>query len=262
MTEQIEQTTTNDEWVRVSGERQRLVQPNEEARFQGGLWQVQNRCGDYNLDLVRGQDSTYETFCASASSVEMHPLPMPDVTIVESFRGRLPELAGTLGQVIATAHEAAPGMNGSREAMALGLRALVGEAERAAERYATLRTRSEEAGQRIVTLNQEIRNLRLAAVQAENAHRAELERIVDALHEEGNDRGWCSEYDDILERVGLPRRARNYDVNVTVTLSLTLTREARGADAAAEDLDDAIGEAIRYGQYEVDDWSVDGVEES
>lgn len=92
--------------------------------------------------------------------------------------------------------------------------------------------------------------------------------IGDRLVTESEQRGWCSEFDEIIDEVNetlphwlqLPTRAREFNVTWTEEYSVTVRRHAtitaRNEEQAAEiasDWDEAdsyeIGEAISYGNY-------------
>lgn len=64
--------------------------------------------------------------------------------------------------------------------------------------------------------------------QDKAAARDRLEWIVAILHEEADDRGMCSEFDDAMERVGLPRRVREYEFRVELRTVVFVT--GRGTD--------------------------------
>ena len=69
-------------------------------------------------------------------------------------------------------------------------------------------------------------------------HRADVERIGERLLAEANDRGWCAEFDTIVDEINgdlyveLPVRERDFEVRVDVTLTISVS--ARNAEAAEE----------------------------
>ena len=78
-------------------------------------------------------------------------------------------------------------------------------------------------------------------------HEAWRDRLVSEAHSEADDRQWCGEFDDFMDRVGLPRRSREYDLEVevsaTVRVTLTATSEEEATDALTrEDVWAALGE--------------------
>lgn len=103
------------------------------------------------------------------------------------------------------------------------------------------------------------------------AYRA-IEIIGERLIDESNRRGWCDEFDRIIDEVNdslpgsfaLPEREKEYEVTwtqtVTVTVDCSATFTARNADDAADmarDYQDAVDTdailaAVRYGNYEED----------
>lgn len=66
-------------------------------------------------------------------------------------------------------------------------------------------------------------------------HEAWRDRLVSEAHSEADEREWCGEFDDFMDRVGLPRRSRDYDLEVevsaTVRVTLNATSESEAADA-------------------------------
>ena len=59
-----------------------------------------------------------------------------------------------------------------------------------------------------------------------------LANLVQAAHEQANEQGYCSQFDDFMEDNGLPRRSRSYELSVDVQLSnVWLTVD----DATSED---------------------------
>ena len=67
-------------------------------------------------------------------------------------------------------------------------------------------------------------------------HEDRLERLADAAHAEADERKWCSEFDDFLEAQGLPRRSRDYQLQVEVTATVYLSRSATSEDNAVDSL--------------------------
>ena len=123
-------------------------------------------------------------------------------------------------------------------------------------------------------LNANLRANREAAAAADirkNAWRC-IEIIGERLNQEAENRGWCDEFDSIIDEVNsnlpggfqLPTREKEFDVTwtqtVTVTVDCSATFTARDADEAremAENWEDAVDAesiiaAVRYGNYEED----------
>lgn len=73
-----------------------------------------------------------------------------------------------------------------------------------------------------------------------------LARLVEAAHEEADDRGWCGDFDDFMEAQGLPRRTRDHNLRIEVRATVYLTRSSNtGVDGAIngltqEDIWDAL----------------------
>ncbi len=88
-------------------------------------------------------------------------------------------------------------------------------------------------------------------------HQAWKDRLVEVAHDEANKRGWCSEFDDLMDSLDLPGRVREFDFEVRFTSAVTVTVEGRNADDAGERVDaEAVIETLRgllgYGEIDVD----------
>jgi hypothetical protein len=102
----------------------------------------------------------------------------------------------------------------------------------------------------ITRLQEELRN-------AEQRHRADIERIGERLIEEAEQREWCGEYDAIVDdlnrslQVELPRRMRQYRVTEQWVVTVQTITEASDEDEAREyEFDsDQIAEAVSEGHY-------------
>lgn len=70
-------------------------------------------------------------------------------------------------------------------------------------------------------------------------HEAWRDRLVAEAHEEADDREWCGEFDDFMDRVGLPRRSRDHilevEVSATVRVVLNATSEEEARDAVTRE---------------------------
>lgn len=122
--------------------------------------------------------------------------------------------------------------------------------------------------ERIQTSNRELQRL---YDQSVNKHVADIERIGARLIEESGERGWCSEFDDIIEEMNvdlncpLPVRQNDFELSVTFTVTVTQNRivTAPNCDEAIEqlkeNLDDYINvgdeasDAANYGNFEIID---------
>lgn len=76
----------------------------------------------------------------------------------------------------------------------------------------------------------------LAHERTKQAHESRIARLVEDAHAEADSRDWCGEFDDFLERAGLPRRSRDYLLRVEVTATLYVTHEGVSEDAAIDSL--------------------------
>lgn len=98
------------------------------------------------------------------------------------------------------------------------------------------------------------------------------DHFVEVLHNEADTRGWCTEFDDIMERVGLPRRQRHYTAHISVTLTFqTEPLMARSADALENDIGQeyvaswlrANTHRVNYaGGPTVEEWEIENIEEA
>lgn len=79
-----------------------------------------------------------------------------------------------------------------------------------------------------------------------------MDRITQRLHSEADDRGYCSEFDEIMEEIGLPSRRTEHELTVEVeAFTMTVTVEARNREAAIDELtqervDSTIHETVNY----------------
>lgn len=96
--------------------------------------------------------------------------------------------------------------------------------------------------------------------EAQRRHRADIATIGDCLLSEAEDRQWCSDYDDIVEKLNanlygdLPVRKRDYTVRVSVQVDIDVS--AANEDEARE----LAKEIARRAESAVD--STDGVRTS
>lgn len=65
-------------------------------------------------------------------------------------------------------------------------------------------------------------------------HEEWKQRLVSAAHAEADDRGWCEDFDNILEGLGLPRRIHEYRVRVSFSGSVYIDVTAGTEDDACE----------------------------
>lgn len=96
---------------------------------------------------------------------------------------------------------------------------------------------------------------RVVELEGKLAHQARWRgRLVDRLHEEANDRSYCSDFDDIMAELGLPRRKFDYDVSVEVTFSFTMSANAETPGDASDTVENdeeglrgRVRDAVAYG---------------
>lgn len=104
--------------------------------------------------------------------------------------------------------------------------------------------RIEELEQSLRTAQEQYEQSQRRAREVQNEHEHDIIVIGDALIAEATNRGWCSEYDEIIERLNLrlhrslPERESEYEVTWTETYTVTVSRSgtytARDADGAVE----------------------------
>lgn len=70
-------------------------------------------------------------------------------------------------------------------------------------------------------------------------HSAWVDQLVQAAHQEADDQGWCSQFDDFMANNGLPRRTRDYELRVDVTATIWLTRSGTDSEDAINQLNTA-----------------------
>lgn len=110
-----------------------------------------------------------------------------------------------------------------------------------------------------------------------------IEIIGTRLIQEAEKRGWCEDFDRIIDEVNeempgsfmLPTREKNFEVEVEVTATVTFThtisvtaRNEEEAESIADsdidsfvDLDDAATDHVRYNSFDQTDWAVTRVYE-
>jgi hypothetical protein len=81
-------------------------------------------------------------------------------------------------------------------------------------------------------------------------HEADITHIGEVMMQEADDRGWCNEYDTIVDRINrnltveLPVRNKDYTVDIHYTVRFSVGVSARDADAAMDDARDLISSTI------------------
>lgn len=79
-----------------------------------------------------------------------------------------------------------------------------------------------------------------------HTQRALWERRIQEAHEWADARGHCSEYDDLMDHLGLPRRAREFTLDVTASVDVRVRVVAASEDEARSALSDyELADAIR-----------------
>ncbi len=105
------------------------------------------------------------------------------------------------------------------------------------------------------TQMQRIETLMADAAQARERHDSDIARIGERLIEEAESRGWCSEFDEIVDElngslhVDLPRRVRDYEVTVPITVSILVTVTARDEDEARENAEYNWADHFDFREY-------------
>lgn len=89
----------------------------------------------------------------------------------------------------------------------------------------------------VVSQSRIIDNWKRSAALAEQR----VDSLVDEAHALADRKGLCSDFDDFMDELGLPRRTRDYSVEVNVTVTVYVT---------ARDEDDAREQVSSYEVYE------------
>lgn len=89
-------------------------------------------------------------------------------------------------------------------------------------------------------------------------HRAWIDQLVCAAHEAADDRDWCSDFDDLMDGLGLPRRTRDYDVRVRFTASVLVNVTATSIDDATEQITtDDVRQALQAQGWGMEDLEIE-----
>lgn len=100
----------------------------------------------------------------------------------------------------------------------------------------------------------EITQLRADLARAREEHRQDIARISEALTEEANDRGWCEEYDELVEalndRLHVELETRYKDYEVTIEFRQTITVRAASEDNAMDEARDSSDYGRLYDENE------------
>jgi hypothetical protein len=117
----------------------------------------------------------------------------------------------------------------------------------------------------------ELKEWQVLADKYRTQHYEDIAVIRDRLVAEAENRGWCSEFDDIIEEVNqklhveMERRESEYElvVSFSVSGSTTVRVTATSAEEAAAfvrddadaflDVDEIVVDAARYGGFDIDD---------
>jgi len=134
---------------------------------------------------------------------------------------------------------------------AANLAALDAARQSAAQAHADLDAVRRELGE----ITERLANSRNELSSARANHERDIELIGQTLLDEANSRGWCSEFDTIVDdlnaslNVELRRHEREFDVTVTVTYGFSVT--AVDADAASDIAANEYADYDYYPQIEV-----------
>lgn len=114
------------------------------------------------------------------------------------------------------------------------------------------------AQKRVAELEAEIQRLRTE--QITDGEDPRLARFWDKAGRIADHADFCEEYDRMAEAMNGPRRAREYNVDLTVTLTVTLSRtvEAVSEEDAEEIASDGLSRSDLEGaDVSIDDWELD-----
>lgn len=76
-------------------------------------------------------------------------------------------------------------------------------------------------------------------VEMEREHCRWVDRLVEVAHAAADQRDWCSDFDDLMESMGLPRRRREYEVEVGFSGSVRVDVLAGSSDEAEDSVDES-----------------------
>jgi hypothetical protein len=91
-----------------------------------------------------------------------------------------------------------------------------------------------------------VRSERDVARTERDAFKADLERVIDALRQEAQDRKWCSEYDSFMERLGFEARcSKEFTVRRRAYVEWEVTITATSEDDAREQVEQDQTSCVR-----------------
>lgn len=99
------------------------------------------------------------------------------------------------------------------------------------------------------------------------AHAQELiafkAHATEVLHREADEREFCTDFDDVMEEIGLRRRKRDATVSLTVTLNVDLDTCVSGEEGAETEIErDEIAAAIcsSISAHNIEEFTVESVD--
>lgn len=97
-----------------------------------------------------------------------------------------------------------------------------------------------------------------AHAEALARHQSWIDSLVEDLHEQANDRGFCGDFDDWMIDHGMPSRERTFTIPVDVTVRVHVSATGRTAEDACEAICTSdVREALRDADLSLEDWSAD-----
>lgn len=120
--------------------------------------------------------------------------------------------------------------------------------------------------QQITALKNDLERARQTAIVRGDQHESDIAKIGEALMSEAEQREWCDQFDDFVERlntylhIGLPTRHRDYTAEIRISVSYSAVPSQ--AQDAANDIAYALysyGDSLGSEDYEVsqsDVWDV------
>jgi outer membrane murein-binding lipoprotein Lpp len=84
----------------------------------------------------------------------------------------------------------------------------------------------------------------------------------EVLFRVAEQKGYCTEFDDVMEEIGLERRSREWNVDLEVRARVSITVEAASDEEAQNNITvEAVADALGgVSRYVIDDWEVQGVD--
>lgn len=113
-----------------------------------------------------------------------------------------------------------------------------------------------------------VRRARDTWMATANDRQRELDQFkkhaTEVLHQEAEERGFCSDFDDVMEQIGLPKRATPHDVTVEIKFTVNISVTAADEEAATKAVtrQDVLDAIDRLTADEMDEWEAVDAEQT